>query len=122
MGKLHFSEPIFTPNENGLSFNKILDTLLAMGNYRPMPETSIIHFILYPADTLYLLTENRDTTVSQFLDFGKKWRADSVEVCDEKNEEYGWQLKNRFIARLEVTLWGDSPQQAQDVIVISWWD
>jgi hypothetical protein len=67
-----FSKPIFTPDENDLSFNKILDTLLAMGNYRPMPETSIIHFILYPADTLYLLTENRDTTVSQFLDFGKK--------------------------------------------------
>ena len=122
MGKLHFSEPIFTTNENGLSFNKILDTLLAMANYRPMPETSIIHFILYPAGTLYLLTENRDTAVSQFLDFGKKWRTDSVEVRDEKNEEYGWQLKNRFIARLEVTFWGDSPQQGQDIIVISWWN
>jgi hypothetical protein len=93
-----------------------------MANYRPMPETSIIHFILYPAGTLYLLTENRDTAVSQFLDFGKKWRTDSVEVCDEKNEEYGWQLKNRFIARLEVTFWGDSPQQGQDIIVISWWN
>jgi hypothetical protein len=23
-----------------------------------MPETSIIHFVAYPADTLYILTEN----------------------------------------------------------------
>ncbi len=118
-----FSKPIFAPDEQGLSFNGVLDTLLAMANYRPMPETSIIHFIRYPADTLYLLTENRDTTVSQLLDFGKKWRADSVEVCDGTSEEYGWQLKRRLRARLEESLSGDSAQKAQDAVVISyWWD
>ncbi len=36
----------------------MVDTLLAMANYRPMLETSIIHFIAYPADTLYILAEN----------------------------------------------------------------
>ncbi|WP_449416623.1 hypothetical protein [Phormidium nigroviride] len=118
-----FSKPIFAPDEKGLSFNGVLDTLLAMANYRPMPETSIIHFIPYPADTLYLLTENQDTTVSQLLDFGKKWRADSVEICDGNNEEYGWQLKRRLIARLEGALWGDHPQKDRDAVVISyWWD
>ncbi|MEH1779320.1 MAG: hypothetical protein V7K67_29185 [Nostoc sp.] len=42
-----FTKPIFAPDENGLSFGGMVDTLLAMANYCPMPETSIIHFIAY---------------------------------------------------------------------------
>jgi hypothetical protein len=118
-----FTKPIFAPDENGLSFGGVIDTLLAMANYRPMPETSIIHFIPYPADTLYILTENQDTTVSQLLDLGKKWRADSVEVSDGSNEEYGLRLKRRLRARLEGALWGKNVQQDCDAVVISyWWD
>ena len=60
-----FTKPIFAPDEDGLSFGGMLDPLLAMANYRQLPETSIIHFIAYPADTLYILTENQDTTVSE---------------------------------------------------------
>lgn len=71
----------------------IVDTLLAMAKYRPMLETSIIHFIAYPADTLYILAENQDTKVSQLLDLGKKWRTDSVEVSDGTNKDYGLRLK-----------------------------
>lgn len=71
----------------------MVDTLLTMANYRPMPETSIIHFIAYPADTLYILAENQDTKVSQLLDLGKKWRTDSVEVSDGTNKDYGLRLK-----------------------------
>ena len=113
----------FAPDENGLSFGGVIDTLLAMANYRPMPETSIIHFIPYPADTLYILTENQDTTVSQLLDLGKKWRADSVEVSDSSNEEYGLRLKRRLRARLGGALWGEGVQQDRDAVVISyWWD
>jgi hypothetical protein len=56
-----FTKPIFAPDENGLSFGGVIDTLLAMASYRPMPETSIIHFVAYPADTLYILTQNQDT-------------------------------------------------------------
>lgn len=52
----------YTPQELFAALVWQRKTLLAMANYRPMPETSIIHFIPYPADTLYLLTENRDTT------------------------------------------------------------
>ncbi|MBD2016411.1 hypothetical protein H6F96_20860 [Microcoleus sp. FACHB-53] len=118
-----FTKPIFAPDENGLSFGGVIDTLLAMANYRPMPETSIIHFIPYPADTLYILTENQDTAVSQLLDLGKKWRADSVEVSDGSNEEYGLRLKRRLRARLEGALWGEDVQQDRDAVVISyWWD
>ncbi|WP_223265463.1 hypothetical protein [Nostoc sp. 'Peltigera membranacea cyanobiont' 210A] len=83
----------------------MVDTLLAMANYRLMPETSIIHFIAYPADTLYILTENQDTKVSELLDLGKKWRADSVEVSDGTNEDYGLRLKRRLRTRLEGALW-----------------
>jgi hypothetical protein len=118
-----FTKPIFAPDENGLSFGGVIDTLVAMANYRPMPETSMIHFIPYPADTLYILTENQDTIVSQLLDLGKKWRADSVEVCDGSSEEYGLRLKRRLRARLEGALWGEDVQQDRDAVVISyWWD
>jgi hypothetical protein len=121
-----FTKPIFAPDENGLSFGGLIDTLLAMANYRPMPETSLIHFVAYPADTLYILTENQDTTVSQLLDLGKKWRADSVDVSDGTNEEYNFRLKRRLISRLEGGLFenaGGARSVDQDAVVISyWWD
>lgn len=118
-----FTKPIFAPDENGLSFGGVIDTLLAMANYLPMPETSIIHFIPYPADTLYILAENQDTTVSQLMDLGKKWRADSVDVSDGSSEEYSWRLKRRLRARLEGGLYGEDVERDHDAVVISyWWD
>lgn len=120
-----FTKPIFAPDENGLSFSGVIDTLLAMANYRPMPETSMIHFIPYPADTLYILTENKDTTVSQLMDLGKKWRADSVDVSNSKDEDYGytWRLKRGLRARLVEGLSGEKEQRDRDAVVICyWWD
>lgn len=118
-----FTKPIFAPDENGLSFGGMVDTLLAMANYRPMPETSIIHFIAYPADTLYILTENQDIKVSELLDLGKKWRADSVEVSDGTNEEYGLQLLRRLRTRLSGALWGEDVHQDCDAAIVTyWWD
>ncbi|NET56392.1 MAG: hypothetical protein F6K47_09535 [Symploca sp. SIO2E6] len=118
-----FTKPVFAPDEKGLSFGGIVDTLMAMANYRPMPESSIIHFVAYPADTLYILTENRDIIVSQLLDFGKKWRADVVDVCDGLNEEYSARLQRRLRSRLEGGLWGEDVEQDRDAVVISyWWD
>lgn len=119
-----FTKPIFAPDENGLSFGGVIDTLLAMANYRPMPETSMIHFIPYPADTLYILTENKDTTVSQLMDLGKKWRADSVDVSNSTEEDYGytWRLK-RGLTRLAGGLSGEDVKRGCDAVVISyWWD
>lgn len=120
-----FTKPIFAPDENGLSFAGVIDTLLAMANYRPMPETSMIHFIAYPADTLYILTENKDTTVSQLMDLGKKWRADSVDVSDSANEYYSytWRLKRGLRGRLAEGLSGEKVQRDCDAVVICyWWD
>lgn len=118
-----FTKPIFAPDEDGLSFGGVLDTLLAMANYRPMPSSSIIHFVAYPADTLYILAENQDITVSQLMDLGKKWRADSVDVTDGTNEDYGWRLQRRLRTRLEGSLFGESMQQNRDAVIISyWWD
>lgn len=62
-----------------------MQTLLAMANYRPLPASSMIHFIPYPADTLYILAENQDTIVVHLIDFGKKWEADCVDVWDGAN-------------------------------------
>ncbi|ACK70869.1 hypothetical protein PCC7424_2451 [Gloeothece citriformis PCC 7424] len=94
-----FSRPIFAPDKDGLSFSGMVDTLLAMANYRPMPPSSIIHFVAYPADTLYILSENQDTIVSKLLDFGKKWKADAVEVIDGTDEELGFRLQRTLRTR-----------------------
>ena len=40
-----FTKPIFAPDEDGLSFGGVIDTLVAMANYHPMPDSSIIHFV-----------------------------------------------------------------------------
>ena len=118
-----FTKTIFAPDEYGLSFDGLLDTLLAMANYRPMPESSIIHFVYYPADTLYILTENQDTIVSQLLDLGKKWCADSVDITDGSNEDYGLRLKHQLQMRLENGLESESFWQQRDAVVIAyWWD
>jgi hypothetical protein len=118
-----FTKPIFAPDEHGLSFGGVIDTLLAMANYRPMPETSIIHFVAYPADTLYILTENQDTKVCELLDFGKKWHADSVEIADGTNEEYSFRLKRQLRARLQGAFWSQDIHQDGDAVVVCyWWD
>lgn len=114
-----FSKPIFTSDKDGLSFNGVIDTLLAMTNYRPMPPESIIHYVPYPADTLYVLTYNQDTVVSQLIDLGKKWQADSVEAIDSENQDCGWRLKRRLRA---ISL--DEPEAShRDAIIVAyWWD
>lgn len=119
-----FTKPIFAPDNNGLSFGGVIDTLIAMANYRPMPDSSIIHFVAYPADTLYILTENQDTKVSQIVGLGKKWRADSVEVSDGTNDDYSDKLKRYLRYRYEGALWDkDHLQDDRDAVVVSyWWD
>lgn len=67
-----FTKPVYAPDKDGLSFNGVLDTLLAMANYKPVPESNIVSFVRYPADPLCLLAENGDIIVSQLFDLGKK--------------------------------------------------
>ena len=121
-----FTKPIYAPDENGLSFCGVVDTLLAMANYCPMPETSIIHFIPYPADTLYILAENRDTIVAQLVELGKKWRADSVDIDNGTNEAEEWEFQHYIQTRLKRALWGkrvgDLASDRDAVIVTYWWD
>lgn len=118
-----FTKPIFAPDENGLSFSGVIDTLAAMANYRPMPETSFINFVAYPADTLYVLTENQDTKVSQLVDLGKKWQADSVEVTDGTDTQYTYRLKRMLRYRFEEALWGNEKKEQRDAVIVSyWWD
>nr|WP_309737722.1 hypothetical protein [Chamaesiphon sp. OTE_20_metabat_361] len=120
-----FSKPIYAPDKSGLSFCGTVETLLAIANYRPMPEGSIIHFIPYPADTLYILAENQDTIVSQLMDFGKKWRADEVSICDSstENEEEDWEFREYVSLRLQGGLWGENFKRDRDAVIISyWWD
>ncbi len=118
-----FTKPIYAPDKDGLSFSGVVDTLLAMANYRPMPETSTIHFISYPADTLYILTENQDLTVAQLMDLGKKWRADSVDVCDGSDENGSWEFRDYVSIRLRKAIWSEDFRRDRDAVIISyWWD
>ncbi|NER94535.1 MAG: hypothetical protein F6J86_11960 [Symploca sp. SIO1B1] len=118
-----FTKPIYAPDKTGLSFNGVLETLLAMANYRPMPEHSMLHFIPYPADTLYILSENQDIIVAQLMDLGKKWRADDVGVCDGNYEEEDWEFRDYISLRLRRALWGEDFKRDRDaVIVYYWWD
>ena len=118
-----FTKPIYAPDQDGLSFNGVLDTLLAMANYRPMPKTSIIHFIPYPADTLYVLAENQDLIVAQLMDLGKKWQADVVDICDGSSEDEDWKFRDYVSIRLKEALWGEDFKRDQDAVIISyWWD
>ena len=118
-----FTKPIFAQDKDGLSFSGVLDTLLAMANYRIMSEHRDVSSFIYPADTLHILTENQDTIVSQLMDLGKKWQADSVEVTDGTNSDYGWKLQRRLRTRLEGALFGEQIEQSRNAVVISyWWD
>jgi hypothetical protein len=118
--------PIYAPDKDGLSFNGVLETLLAMANYRPMPESSIMRFIPYPADTLYVLAENQDVLVAQLMDLGKKWRADCVDVCDgtnEADEDEDWGFCDYVALRLRRALWGEDFKRDRDAVIVSyWWD
>lgn len=126
-----FTKPIFTSDKNGLSFNGVIDTLLAMANYRPMSPESIVHFVPYPADTLYVLTYNQDTVVSQLMDLGKKWQADSVEVIDRSNPDCGWRLKHRLMVensdrhsqQTHVSEKATRDESFRDAVIVAyWWD
>lgn len=118
-----FTRPTYAPDQKGLSFCGVIDTLLAMANYRPMPETSMIHFVQYPADTLYILAENQDTVVAQLLDLGKAWRADAVDVCDGINAGEAFRFRDYVKVRLQQSLWGHDSEDDRDAVVISyWWD
>ncbi|BAY86916.1 hypothetical protein NIES267_64270 [Calothrix parasitica NIES-267] len=118
-----FCKPVYAPDEDGLSFNGLIDILLALANSRPVAETNIIKFIAYPADTLYVLAENQDTTVSQLVELGKKWRADDVYIDDKNNEEYDWKLKSLLRLKLEGGIHDKKVKQRKDAVVICyWWD
>ena len=96
-----------------------------MANYRPMPDDSIIQFVRYPADTLYVLAENSDTTVAQLVEFGKQWQADSVDICDDTNEAE-WKFQKYVAVRLQGALWAEQSGELNDdldaVIISYWWD
>ena len=55
-----FCKPVYVPDEDGLSFYGLVDTLIALANYYPVSEKIINNLIAYRADTLYILAENLD--------------------------------------------------------------
>lgn len=120
-----FSKAVYA-SDGLLSFTHVVTTLLAMANYRPLPETSGCRYIAYPADTLYILTENEHTLVSELIDLGKRWKADSVEVVDCHNQEHGYSTQSRLresLAEKDKFLDEQSNLERLDAVVVAyWWD
>jgi hypothetical protein len=78
-----------------------------------------------PTNTLYILAENQDLTVSQLLDFGKKWRADEVSICDGNSieQEEDWEFRDYVSLRLRGGLWSENFKRDRDAAIVSyWWD
>lgn len=121
-----FSKGIYPEDSHSLSFTQLVTTLLAMANYRTLPETSPTRFIAYPADNLYVLTVNESTLVSELIDLGKKWQADSVEVVDRHNREYGtyiyFNLRECLVDPDKTELNQPNSERADAVVVSYWWD
>ena len=82
-----FTRPIFTSDKDGINFVGMVDILVSMANSCLVPLDTIVSYATYPADTILVLTENKDTIVAQLMDLGKTWKADSVEVIDSNNQE-----------------------------------
>ena len=113
-----FTKPIFTSDKDGINFVGMVDILVSMANYRPLPLETIKSYAAYPADTILVLTENKDTIVAQLMDLGKTWKADSVEVMDSDNQECLF-LKGH----LKNALFDREKNSRRDAIVVSyWWD
>ena len=121
-----FSKGIYAKDSESLSFTSMVDTLLAMANWRPMPEMSPIRFVAFPADNLYVLAENESMLVSKLIDLGKKWQADSVEVVERNNEEYGnyigLKLRECLIEPHKTRLNQPNCDRYDGVVLIYWWD
>jgi hypothetical protein len=75
-----FSKSILSSDHESLTFSGLVDSLLMMANYCPTPETYLVDFVRYPADTLYILAEKQDQKVAQLLKLGRKWRSDATHV------------------------------------------
>ena len=122
-----FGKGVYAPPDNGgMSFAHVANILLAMANYRPMPTNSYLEFDPYPGDTLYVLTENEETLATQLMDLGKKWQADSVEIIDRHNQEYGFftqhQLRECLASRDKILYKLNNLQRLDAIVVIYWWD
>ena len=118
-----FSRPLYLDDEHGLGFSALIEVLLIMGNRKPTAETIFPQEFVYPGDTLFVLARNADTIVSQLMDLGKKWRASEIFIYDGCNREFKPDLQQILHYKLNHSLWGESGEDWEDAVVMSfWWD
>jgi hypothetical protein len=115
-----FSKSILSSDHESLTFNGLVDSLLVMANYCPTPETYLVDFVRYPADTLYILAEKQDQRVAQLLELGKKWRSDAIEVYGGDLAEDGGFAQD-VSQHLRRKLWGNFFGKAKDAVIVTYW-
>jgi hypothetical protein len=115
-----FFRSIHLSDHDSLTFSGLVDSLLVMANYCPTPETYLVDFVRYPADTLYILAERQDKKVAQLLELGKKWRSDAIEVYgDDRVEDKGF--AQDVSQQLRRKLWGNFFGKAKDAVLVTYW-
>lgn len=113
-----FTRPIFPLDKDGINFIGMVDILVSMASCHSVSIENIRSFAAYPADTILVLAENKDTIVTQLMDFGKTWKADSVEIIDSNNKEC-FMLEYR----LKRALLSYEKNSRRDAVIVSyWWD
>ena len=121
-----FTRQIFPTDNEGFSFSGLSNILISMANNRQQNKIKIVRrsvysvCVAYNADTLYVLTKNRDAIITRLIDFGKKWNTDSVEVFDGRSNQ---KLSVPASISLSRSLITTQKNEREDGAVVSyWWD
>ena len=121
-----FTLPIYTPDPAGLGIRYSIDILQAMANdLYGVKVDRFNNFHSYHINTLYLLTQRDEGVISQLLDLGQKWQADTIEVIDGRDmgRMFEPQLQKRIRKKLAGSLSVESEASYCDAAIVSfWWD
>ena len=119
-----FAQAVYYDDFDGLSYGQVAKTLVALANHHIQSSHGFMDFVEYPADTLYILTENDDAKLSQLLEFKKKWQVDLFEVVHSPDviaaipSDFNWARQS-----LDRSLFNENCWDRQDgVMVTYWWD
>ncbi len=117
-----FTRQIFPADNEGFSFRGLTNMLVSMANNRHQQIKKNDRGVYscyspYFADTLYMLTKNQDAMVTQLIDLGKKWQADSVEIYDGQNNDELSRYNSMILSRALVI----PNENRQDAVLIKFW-
>ncbi|MBD2034304.1 hypothetical protein H6F76_04525 [Leptolyngbya sp. FACHB-321] len=100
--------------------DEVIGTLVAMASHRAFPAIPSAHDAPYPANTLYILAAQQDTTVAQLVALGKQWRAKDVAVHSATQYEGDYPCRAVLQLALEGAALSENGEAQQEAVVISY--